>query len=175
MNKKTIQDIDVRGKRCLVRVDYNVPLDDNGQITDDARIRETLPTLRHLIDNGAILVLMAHFGRPKGKVVEEMRLAPVARRLHELLAQPVATTGDAVGEEADACVAKLGSGEVVLLENLRFHPEEEANDRAFAEQLAQHGEVYVNDAFGAAHRAHASTAGVAQVMREQANRASRVC
>jgi phosphoglycerate kinase len=168
MNKKTVQDIDVHGKRCLVRVDYNVPLDEeSGHITDDARIRETLPTLRHLLDNGAAIVLMAHFGRPKGKVVESMRLTPAARRLHELLGQPIATTTDCVGAEADAAVAKLGSGEVILLENLRFHPEEEANDRAFAEQLAKHGDVYINDAFGAAHRAHASTAGVAQVMKEQ--------
>ena len=114
MNKKTIADIDVKGKRVLVRVDYNVPLDENGAITDDARIRETIPTLRHLLDNGARVVLMAHMGRPKGAVVESMRLAPAARRLHELLGQPVATTTDCVGVEAEAAVAKLGEGEVLL-------------------------------------------------------------
>ena len=167
MNKKTIQDIDVRGKRCLVRVDYNVPLDDNLQITDDARIRETLPTLRYLLDNGASVVLMAHLGRPKGEVVEEMRLAPVARRLHELLGQPVATASDCVGDEAKTAVGKLESGEVLLLENLRFHDAEENNDADFAAQLAGLGEVYVNDAFGAAHRAHASTEGVAKIIRER--------
>jgi phosphoglycerate kinase len=168
MNKKTIQDIDVSGKRVLVRVDYNVPLDEeNGQITDDARIRETVPTLRYLLDNGAKIILMAHMGRPKGKVVESMRLAPAARRLQELLGQPIATTADCVGPEAEAAVAKLGMGEVLLLENLRFHAEEEANDAQFANQLAQHGEIYVNDAFGAAHRAHASTEGVAKIIRER--------
>ena len=167
MNKKTIEDIDVNGKRCLMRVDYNVPLDDNLQITDDARIRETLPTLRYLLDNGASVVLMAHLGRPKGKVVEEMRLAPVARRLHELLGQPVATASDCAGDEAKTAANKLESGEVLLLENLRFHDSEEKNDAAFASQLAQLGEVYVNDAFGAAHRAHASTDGVARIMKER--------
>jgi phosphoglycerate kinase len=167
MNKKTIQDIDVRGQRVLARVDYNVPLNDALQITDDARIRETLPTLRYLLDNGAAVVLMAHLGRPKGKVNEAMRLAPVARRLHELLGQPVATAADCIGGEAEAASQRLGGGEVLLLENLRFHPEEEANDPAFAQQLAKHGEIYVNDAFGAAHRAHASTEGVARVMHQR--------
>jgi phosphoglycerate kinase len=170
------QDIDVSGKRVLVRVDYNVPLDEeNGQITDDARIRETVPTLRYLLDNGAKIILMAHMGRPKGKVVESMRLAPAARRLQELLGQPIATTADCVGPEAEAAVAKLGMGEVLLLENLRFHAEEEANDAQFANQLAQHGEIYVNDAFGAAHRAHASTEGVAKIIRDAVRRASPVC
>ncbi|HEX8833353.1 MAG TPA: phosphoglycerate kinase [Abditibacteriaceae bacterium] len=167
MNKKTIQDIDVKGKKVLVRVDYNVPLDEaTKQITDDARIRETLPTLRHLLDNGASVILMAHFGRPKGKVVEELRLTPVARRLHELLGQPVAVCDDCIGDGASATATKLGAGEVLLLENLRFHAAEEANDEAFARQLAGLADVYVNDAFGAAHRAHASTEGVARVMRE---------
>ncbi|HEX8550768.1 MAG TPA: phosphoglycerate kinase [Abditibacteriaceae bacterium] len=166
MNKKTINDIDVKGKKVLVRVDYNVPLDETtGQISDDARIRETLPTLNALLDGGAAVILMAHFGRPKGKVVEEMRLTPVARRLHELLGQPVATASDAVGESAQAAAAKIGAGDVLLLENLRFNPEEEANDAGFAAQLAGLADVYVNDAFGAAHRAHASTAGVAEAMR----------
>jgi 3-phosphoglycerate kinase len=168
MNKKTIHDIDVKGKKVLVRVDYNVPLDEETrQITDDARIRETLPTLRHLLDNGAAVILMAHFGRPKGKVVEEMRLTPVARRLHELLGQPIATTTDCIGEEAEAAAAKLGAGEVLLLENLRFHAEEEGNDPDFAARLSALADVYINDAFGAAHRAHASTEGVARVMHLQ--------
>ncbi len=167
MNKKTIQDIEVRGQRALVRVDYNVPQDEDGNITDDARIRETLPTLRLLLDNGAALILMAHLGRPKGAVVESLRLTPVARRLHELLGQPVATTSDCVGAEAEDAVSRVGAGDVLLLENLRFHAEEEANDPAFANQLAQHGQIYVNDAFGAAHRAHASTEGVARIMRER--------
>ena len=167
MNKKTIADIDVKGKRVLVRVDYNVPLDENGAITDDARIRETIPTLRYLLDNGARVVLMAHMGRPKGAVVESMRLAPAARRLHELLGQPVATTNDCIGAEAESAVAKLSEGEVLLLENLRFHAEEEKNDAAFAAELAKHGDIYVNDAFGAAHRAHASTVGVAKIVRER--------
>jgi phosphoglycerate kinase len=164
MNKKTIKDIDVQGKRVLVRVDYNVPLDDNGVITDDARIRETLPTLKHLLDGGASLVLMAHFGRPKGKVVSSMSLAPVRAKLEELLGHKVTLAPDCVGDATDALVGVLAAGEVLLLENLRFHAEEEGNDPAFAAQLARHGEVYVNDAFGAAHRAHASTEGVAKVL-----------
>lgn len=170
MNKKTIKDIDVKGKRVLMRVDYNVPLDEeDGSITDDARIRETLPTLQHLLQNGATIVLMAHFGRPKGKVVEAMRLTPVAKRLKELLGQEVTLAPDCVGPEVEAAVGQLKAGGVLLLENLRFHAEEEANDAAFAQQLAQHGDIYVNDAFGAAHRAHASTEGVARVMRERGN------
>jgi phosphoglycerate kinase len=167
MTKKTVRDIDVHGKRVLVRADYNVPLDEAGNITDDARITETLPTLNHLIESGAALVLMAHFGRPKGKVVDAMRLTPVAKRLGEILQREVKLAPDCVGEETDALVDALKSGEVLLLENLRFHAEEEANDANFAAQLARHGEVYVNDAFGAAHRAHASTEGVAGVLRAQ--------
>lgn len=165
MEKKTINDIDVQGKRVLLRVDYNVPIDENGAITDDARITETLPTLRTLLDKGAALVLMAHFGRPKGKVVDSMRLTPVAKRLGELLGRDVTLAPDCVGEATNALVDALQPGQVLLLENLRFHASEEANDRDFAEQLARHADVYVNDAFGAAHRAHASTEGVAQVLR----------
>lgn len=150
-----------------MRVDYNVPLDENGQITDDARITQTLPTLRYLLENGASVVLMAHFGRPKGKRVDSMSLKPVAARLGELLQQDVRLAGDCVGEETDALVDALKPGQVLLLENLRFHAEEEKNDADFATSLARHGDVYVNDAFGAAHRAHASTAGVTKVFREQ--------
>ncbi|MBV9864469.1 MAG: phosphoglycerate kinase [Abitibacteriaceae bacterium] len=167
MNKKTIEDIDLRGKRVLMRVDYNVPLDENGNITDDARIRETLPTIAYIQSQEATLILMAHFGRPKGQVVESMRLAPVAQRLAEFVDGNVTTVSDSVGPEVEAAVKDLRSGDVLLLENLRFHAEEEANDADFARQLAGYGDVYVNDAFGAAHRAHASTEGVARIMHER--------
>ena len=160
MDKKTIRDIDVAGKRVLVRVDFNVPLDENQHITDDIRITAALPTLRYLLEHGASLILMSHLGRPKGKAVETMRLHPVAQRLSELLQQPVKTTSDCVGPEALAEAQALQPGEVLLLENLRFHKEEEENDPAFARQLAELGDLYVNDAFGTAHRAHASTEGV---------------
>ena len=167
MSAKTLSDIDVQNKRVLMRVDYNVPLDESGQISDDARIAETIPTLQYLLKNGARVVLMAHFGRPKGKVEESMRLTPVAKRLGELLEQEVALAPDCVGEETDALVDGLPPKGVLLLENLRFHAEEEANDPFFAAQLARHGEVFINDAFGAAHRAHASTEGVATALRAQ--------
>ena len=167
MSTKTLQDIDVSNQRVLARVDYNVPLDDNGQITDDARIAETIPTLKHLIENHARVVLMAHFGRPKGKVEESMRLTPVAKRLAELLGQEVQFAPDCIGIETEALVDNLPAGGVLLLENLRFHAGEEANDADFAAKLARHGDVYVNDAFGAAHRAHASTSGVPGVLQSQ--------
>ncbi len=167
MNKQILQNIDVNDQRVLVRVDYNVPLDENGQITDDARITQTLPTLRYLLDAGASVVLMAHFGRPKGKRVDSMSLKPVAQRLSELLKQEVRLAPDCIGEETNALVDALKPGEVLLLENLRFHPEEEKNDAEFAAQLARHGDIYVNDAFGAAHRAHASTEGVAKQFRDR--------
>ncbi len=167
MLKQTIQGIDVNGKRVLVRVDYNVPLDETGKITDDARIRETIPTLQYLLDAGAALILMAHFGRPKGQVVEAMRLAPVSQKLQELLQRDVQTAADVVGLEATAQVKAIGAGQVLLLENTRFEAGEEANDLILSAKLANFGEVYVNDAFGAAHRAHASTEGVARVMKSQ--------
>ncbi|HEX8465440.1 MAG TPA: phosphoglycerate kinase [Abditibacterium sp.] len=167
MNKKTIHDLDVAGKKVLVRVDYNVPLDDSGRITDDARIRETIPTLQYLLDGGAALILMAHFGRPKGTVVESMRLKPVSQKLQELLSRDVQVAGDTVGLEATALVKALGHKQVLLLENTRFEAGEEKNDPILAAKLAEFGDVYVNDAFGAAHRAHASTEGVARVMRSQ--------
>ena len=160
MEKATIRDVDVSGKRALVRVDFNVPLDEAGQITDDTRIRASLPTIQYLLDHGASVVLMSHLGRPKGKVVESMRMTPVATRLSELLGRPVALAPDCIGAETERLAAALQPGQVLLLENLRFHPEEEANDPAFARQLARMGELYVNDAFGTAHRAHASTEGV---------------
>ncbi len=160
MNKKTIRDIDVTGKRALVRVDFNVPLDDQQHIMDDTRITAALPTINYLLEHGAAVVLMSHLGRPKGQVVETMRMNPIAQRLSELLQRPVATTTDSVGSEVVAKAKVLKSGQLLLLENLRFHKEEEQNDAEFARQLAQLGDLYVNDAFGTAHRAHASTEGV---------------
>ena len=160
MNKKTIRDIDVAGKRVLVRVDFNVPLDAEQHITDDTRITAALPTIQYLLDQGAAVILMSHLGRPKGKVVDTMRLKPVAQRLSVLLDKPVEMAPDCVGPEVEAMAKNLLLDHVLLLENLRFHNEEEQNDAGFARQLASHGEVYVNDAFGTAHRAHASTEGV---------------
>ncbi len=162
MNKKTVRDIDVAGKRVLVRVDFNVPLDSaTGQVADDLRIRAALPTIQYLRERGAKVILCSHLGRPDGKLVERLRLRPVAERLSALLNAPVATAPDCVGPEVEALVARMQPGDVLLLENVRFHPEEEANDPDFARRLASLAEVFVNDAFGTAHRAHASTEGVA--------------
>src|SRR5437763_1524497 len=160
MNKKTIRDIQVAGKRVLVRVDFNVPLDAELHITDDTRIKAAIPTIQYLLDQGAAVILMSHLGRPKGQVVDSMRLTPVAKRLSELLGRPVQMAADCVGPEVEALAKALQPGQVLLLENLRFHKEEEKNDPDFARQLASLGEIYVNDAFGTAHRAHASTEGV---------------
>ncbi len=160
MNKKTIRDIDVAGKRVLVRVDFNVPLDANRHITDDTRIKAALPTIQYLLDHGAAVILMSHLGRPKGQVDETMRLTPVAQRLSELLGRPVMMATECIGPEVERQAQSLQPGQVLLLENLRFHKEEEKNDAAFAHQLATLGQIYVNDAFGTAHRAHASTEGV---------------
>ena len=165
MNKLTIRDIGVDGKRVLVRVDFNVPLDEaTGAITDDSRIRATLPTIKYLIDRGAKVILCSHLGRPMGKVVEKLRLAVVAQRLLQLLGQPVEVAADCIGSEVEKAVEKLGEGDVLLLENIRFHPEEEENDASFAQALARLADIYVNDAFGASHRAHASIAGVANYL-----------
>jgi phosphoglycerate kinase len=161
---RTLDDLDLQGKRALVRVDYNVPLDKGGQITDDTRIRATLPTIRALLERGAAVVLMSHLGRPGGKPSPALSLRPAATQLSELLGRPVTMLADSVGPAVEAAVKALRPGDVALLENLRFHPEEEANDPAFARQLAALGDVYVNDAFGAAHRAHASTEGVARLL-----------
>jgi len=166
MNKKTIRDVDVQGKRVLVRVDFNVPLKE-GEVSDDTRIEAALPTIRHLLDDGAAVVLMSHLGRPKGQVVEDLRLDPVAERLSTLLGQPVRKLDDCVGASVEEAVQAMESGDVVLLENTRFHAGEKANDPDFAAQLATLAQVYVNDAFGAAHRAHASTEGVAQAIRKK--------
>jgi len=160
MNKKTIRDVPVAGKRVLVRVDFNVPLE-GGEVRDDTRIVAALPTIRYLVDQKARVILASHLGRPKGKVAPEFSLRPVARRLGALLGMPVAFAGDCVGPDAEAAAAALNPGEVLMLENLRFHAEEEANDPEFSRKLAALADLYVNDAFGTAHRAHASTAGVA--------------
>jgi phosphoglycerate kinase len=159
--KQSVRDIDVSGKRVLMRVDFNVPFDRNGKIADDSRISAALPTVSYLLEHGASVVICSHLGRPDGKVVESMRLAPVAERLAKLLGKDVQTAPDCVGPQAEAAAHALSPGEVLLLENLRFHPEEEKNDPGFARSLASLADVYVNDAFGTAHRAHASTAGVA--------------
>ena len=159
MNKKTVRDINVGGKRVLVRVDFNVPLKE-GAVSDDTRIRAALPTLNHLLDQGAALILCSHLGRPKGKVVPELKMDPVGVRLSELLDRPVSKLDDCVGHEVETAVQAIQAGDVILLENTRFHPEEKANDPEFARQLAALADVYVNDAFGSAHRAHASTEGV---------------
>lgn len=162
--KKTIRDVDVQGQKVLVRVDFNVPQDESGRVTDDTRIRAALPTIRYLRENGARVILMSHLGRPKGKVVEKLRLDPVADRLAELLGQPVRKLDEAIGSNVREAVTAMRPGDVLLLENLRFYPEEEDNDPTFARQLASLADLYVNDAFGTAHRAHASTEGVAHYL-----------
>ncbi len=163
MNKATIRDVDVQGQRVLVRVDFNVPLDEEQHITDDTRIRAALPTITSLLEHGAAVILMSHLGRPNGKRVEKLSLRPVADRLSDLLKRPVQMAPDCIGPEVEQMAQALQPGEVLLLENLRFHPSEEKNDPTFAAQLARLGEVYVNDAFGTAHRAHASTEGIARI------------
>jgi phosphoglycerate kinase len=160
MNKKTIRDISVARKRALVRVDFNVPLDAEQHITDDTRIRASLPTIQYLLDHGVAVILMSHLGRPKGEANKKYSLAPAAQRLSELLGRPVQMAADCIGPEVQSQAQTLQPGQILLLENLRFHKEEEKNDPEFAKQLASLGEVYVNDAFGSAHRAHASTEGV---------------
>lgn len=159
-----MRSLDIKGKKVLVRVDFNVPLDDDGRVADDTRIKATLPTIKYLVDQGARVILMSHLGRPKGKVVEKLRLDDVARRLGELLGREIKKVDDCIGSEAAKAVEGLKQGEILLLENLRFHPEEEKNESGFAKELASLAEVYINDAFGTAHRAHASTAGVANYL-----------
>ncbi len=163
MARKTIRDVDVAGRRVLVRVDFNVPLD-GGRVVDDRRIREALPTIQELRRRGARVILASHLGRPDGAVVEGLRLDPVARRLGELLGTPVRKLADCIGPEVERAVAEMRDGDVVLLENLRFHPGEEANDPEFARALASLADLFVNDAFGTAHRAHASTVGVTRYL-----------
>lgn len=161
MNKKTVRDVDVKGKKVFVRCDFNVPQDENGRITDENRIIGALPTVKYLLDNGAKVVLASHLGRPKNGFEAKFSLKPVCDRLNELLGNKVTLAADVIGEDAKAKVAALENGHAVLLENVRFHKEEEKNDPEFAKALAAFADVYVNDAFGTAHRAHASTAGVA--------------
>jgi len=163
MEKLTVRDFDPQGKRVLVRVDFNVPIED-GKVKDDSRIRAALPTIRYLLDHGASVVVMSHLGRPKGKVIESARLRPVAQWLSALLKMPVPITGDPLGIGTRDAVARLKPGQVLMLENLRFHAQEEANDEEYAKTLASYGDVYVNDAFGTAHRAHASTVGVTKYL-----------
>lgn len=165
MNKKTIEDIDVSGKKVLVRADFNVPLDENGRITDETRIKAALPTIKYLLEHNAAVILCSHLGRPKGEFNMKYSLAPVASRLKEIFGENRVTfASDIIGESAKQAVASLKPGNIVLLENLRFHKEEEKNDPAFAKALAAYADIYVNDAFGTAHRAHASTAGVADYL-----------
>jgi len=160
MNKLTINDIDLKNKKVLVRVDFNVPLDDNLNITDDIRITSSLPTIKKIISDGGMAILMSHLGRPKGKPNPKYSLKPAALRLSQLLGKEVKLAPDCIGNEVKAMVNAMKPGDVILLENLRFHEEEEKNNPEFAKQLADLGDVYVNDAFGSAHRAHASTEGL---------------
>ena len=164
MEKKTVKDFAVEGKRVLVRVDFNVPMDENKNITDDTRIRAAIPTIRYLMEQGAKVILASHLGRPKGQVNPKYSLAPVSVRLSSLLGAPVEMAGDCVGEEVKQSVAKLEAGQVLLLENVRFYAEEEKNDPGFAAKLAELADIYINDAFGTAHRAHASTEGIARLL-----------
>lgn len=161
--KKTVRDVKVEAKRVLVRVDFNVPLAE-GKVTDDTRIRAALPTINYLLEHGAKVILMSHLGRPKGKVVDKLRLSAVPERLAELLGRPVRKLDDCVGRKVEAAVAEMRRGDVILLENTRFHPDEESNDPVYARELASLADIFVNDAFGAAHRAHASTVGVAEYL-----------
>ena len=175
MNKLTVEDLrsdQVRGKRVLTRVDFNVPLDQQGRVVDDTRIRSTLPTLEKLVEMGGKVILLAHFGRPRGKPVPEMTLRPAAAKLAELIGKPVRFQSTTTGAEAEKAVNQLGEGDILLLENTRFDPREEANDSGLASELARLGDLYVNDAFGAAHRAHASTVGVAEQIRQRGGEAA---
>ncbi len=166
MNKLTIDDLKLKDKRVLVRVDFNVPLDEKKEVADDTRIVESLPTIKKILNEGGKAILMSHLGRPKGKVNPDLSLAPVARRLEKLLRWPAKFVNDCIGEKVEKAVSELKNSEYLLLENLRFYPQEEENDPEFAKNLAKLGEVYINDAFGTAHRAHASTEGVTKYFKE---------
>ncbi|MDD4003204.1 MAG: phosphoglycerate kinase [Clostridia bacterium] len=165
MNKKSVKDIDIKGKKVLVRVDFNVPLDENKKITDENRIIGAMPTIEYLLNNGAKVILCSHLGRPKGEFNMKYSLKPVGDRLNELLGKKVVFAQDIIGQSAQKAIENLKDGEAVLLENLRFHKEEEKNDREFSKKLASYADIYVNDAFGTAHRAHSSTAGVAEFVK----------
>lgn len=160
-NKKTVRDIDVRGKKVLIRCDFNTPIDAQGNLTDERRIQGALPTIRYLITSGAAVIVVSHLGRPKGQFNPKYSLQPVAKRLSELIKMPVTLAQDVIGPDADRLCAAVQPGEILMLENVRFHAEEEANDPVFSSKLASYADVYVNDAFGTSHRAHSSTAGVA--------------
>lgn len=162
MEKLTVKDLEISGRKVFIRVDFNVPQDDSGKITDDARIRAALPTIKHVIDSGGVAVLASHLGRPKGRPADKYRMDPVAARLGELLGRDVKKLDDCVGKDVEDAVAQAGPGDVIMLENVRFHAEEEENEPGFARKLASLADVYVNDAFGTCHRAHASTAGIAE-------------
>ena len=165
MPKRTIEDIEVKGKKVLLRVDFNVPLNRNtGAISDDSRIRASLLTVKYLVDHKAKVIICSHLGRPEGKVIKNLRMAPIAERLSQLMDLPVSMASHCIGQEVESKVKKLKEGDILVLENLRFHPEEEANDAVFAQKLARLADIYVNDAFGTAHRAHASTVGVAEYL-----------
>ena len=164
MNKKTIKDIDLKNKKVLVRCDFNVPMDENQNITDNRRIVSALPTIKYLLDQNCKIILMSHLGRPKGEFKKEFSLAPVAKELSRLLGKEVIMAKDVIGEDAKQKTANLQNGEILLIENLRFHREETDNDPEFAKELASFGEIFVNDAFGTAHRAHASTEGVTKFL-----------
>src|SRR5438093_4467202 len=171
MAKLALRDLDVRGKRVLVRVDFNVPVEARSgkiRITDDTRIRESLPTINYLREHGAKTILMSHLGRPKGKPMEKYSLRPIGEYLHSLIHHPVIFSHETIGEVPKKIIEHMGNGDVALLENVRFHPGEEANDPEFAKALAELGDLYVNDAFGAAHRAHASTAGITKFVQKSA-------
>ena len=168
ITKQTIDQVDLRGKRVIIRVDFNVPLDDALQITDDSRIRATLPTINHTVDEGGSVILCSHLGRPKGKPCPELSLAPVAKRLKRFLGKDVLFSPDCIGPQVKNKVSQLKPGDVLLLENLRFHPEEEQNDEQFASELASLGDVYINEAFGAAHRSHASISGITKYIKTSA-------
>src|SRR5574344_641447 len=164
MNKKTIKDIDLKGKKVLVRCDFNVPLDENKNITDNRRIVGALPTIKYLLDNNCKVILCSHLGRPKGEVNKEFSLAPVAKELSKLLEKEVILAEDIIGESAKKLTSKMNNGDIVLLENVRFDSREEKNDEEFSKELASLAQIYVNDAFGTAHRAHSSTTGVASYL-----------
>ncbi|MBD3263661.1 MAG: phosphoglycerate kinase, partial [Candidatus Omnitrophica bacterium] len=164
MDKKSVKDIDLKGKSVLMRADFNVPLDKDGGVSDDNRIKAALPTVKYIIGKGAKLILMSHLGRPKGEVKPELSLKPVGARLGDLLGKEVKVLSDCIGEAVKAEVSSLKGGEIILLENLRFHKEETKNDPGFAKELASLGDIFVNDAFGTCHRAHASTVGVTEYL-----------
>ena len=168
LHKQILEDLTLSGKRVIIRADFNVPLDDSLQITDDTRIRSTLPTINHVVDEGAKVILCSHLGRPNVKFDPKFSLAPIAKRLQRLLGKEVIFAPDCIGPAVEGLVARMKPGDVMLLENLRFHAEEEKNDDAFSKSLASLADVYINDAFGAAHRAHASTVGITKFIKEAA-------